>query len=71
MSLITCSECGGSVSDKAYVCPHCGSDVRELQRQGHTCKKCKYYSSALEYRCTYGPDGYPCLMWQKNPDYHL
>ena len=24
MSLITCPECSGIVSDKAYSCPHCG-----------------------------------------------
>ena len=71
MSLITCSECGGSVSDKAYVCPHCGLDVRVLQSQGKTCMKCTNYSSSLANRCTYGPDGYPCLMWKKNPYFHL
>ena len=24
MALITCPECSGKVSDKAYSCPHCG-----------------------------------------------
>lgn len=24
MSLITCPECSGSISDKAIICPHCG-----------------------------------------------
>lgn len=27
MPLTTCSECGGKVSDKAAVCPHCGCPV--------------------------------------------
>lgn len=26
MALIKCSHCGGTVSDKAAVCPHCGND---------------------------------------------
>lgn len=24
MALTTCPECGGTISDKAYICPHCG-----------------------------------------------
>lgn len=28
MALIICDECGGSVSDKASVCPHCGFPMR-------------------------------------------
>ena len=24
MSLTTCPECSGTVSDRAYSCPHCG-----------------------------------------------
>lgn len=27
MSLITCNECGGKVSDKAKACPHCGAPI--------------------------------------------
>ena len=27
MALIKCSECGGTVSDKAEKCPHCGCPV--------------------------------------------
>lgn len=26
MALIKCNNCGGMVSDKATVCPHCGND---------------------------------------------
>lgn len=25
MAMTTCSECGGSISDRATVCPHCGA----------------------------------------------
>lgn len=27
MSIITCDECGGRVSDKAASCPHCGGPI--------------------------------------------
>ncbi len=27
MALISCTECGGTVSDKAQACPHCGAPV--------------------------------------------
>ena len=27
MALITCSECKGSISESAQVCPHCGQRV--------------------------------------------
>ena len=27
--LITCTECGGTVSDKAYACPHCGFPMKD------------------------------------------
>ena len=29
MALITCPECSGKVSDKAYSCPHCGYPMKE------------------------------------------
>lgn len=29
MALITCPECSGKVSDKAYSCPHCGFPMKE------------------------------------------
>ena len=29
MSLTTCPECSGKVSDKAYSCPHCGFPLRD------------------------------------------
>ena len=28
--LIKCLECGGRVSDKAFVCPHCGAKLTSL-----------------------------------------
>lgn len=32
MALITCSECGKQISDRAGVCPHCGSPVASAQQ---------------------------------------
>lgn len=31
--IISCNECGGKVSDKARVCPHCGAPQRKSARQ--------------------------------------
>lgn len=31
MSLITCPECGQSISDKAAACPHCGYPLSALK----------------------------------------
>jgi hypothetical protein len=28
MALIKCEECGGQLSTRAWVCPHCGARVR-------------------------------------------
>ena len=30
MAIIKCTECGGTVSDKAEICPHCGAPVKEM-----------------------------------------
>ncbi len=30
MALITCPECSGTVSDKAYACPHCGYPIQNI-----------------------------------------
>ena len=30
MALITCPECSGTVSDKAYSCPHCGYPMQSI-----------------------------------------
>ena len=30
MALITCPECSGTVSDKAYSCPHCGYPMQGM-----------------------------------------
>ena len=29
MALITCPECTGTISDKAYFCPHCGYPLQQ------------------------------------------
>lgn len=29
MTIVTCSECGQSVSENAYICPNCGAPVNE------------------------------------------
>ena len=31
MAMIECPECGKEVSDKAYVCPHCGYDPSRVK----------------------------------------
>lgn len=35
MALISCVECGGQVSDKATVCPHCGAPVAVNEIASH------------------------------------
>lgn len=30
MALLTCTECGGTVSDKAECCPHCGCPISAI-----------------------------------------
>lgn len=38
--LITCSECGGTLSDKAFTCPHCGYPFKvETKHQFKTSKR--------------------------------
>ena len=32
MALIKCSECQGDVSEKAYLCPHCGHTLKSMFR---------------------------------------
>lgn len=38
MALIQCKECGGTVSDKAAACPHCGAPV--ISPKAITCPEC-------------------------------
>lgn len=33
MALIKCNECGKEISDKAKVCPHCGYEIKEENKQ--------------------------------------
>lgn len=33
MTLIKCKECGGDVSDKAEICPHCGFNAASFIRK--------------------------------------
>ena len=65
MAMINCGECGREVSDKAFVCPHCGRDVRALKASGARCRTCSnYWGCDFEY----GPDGYVCLKWSYDDD---
>ena len=46
MAMISCSECGNNVSDKAASCPHCGVPIAEAPQQsskasGTYCKSCR------------------------------
>ncbi|WP_127159238.1 zinc-ribbon domain-containing protein [Xanthomonas arboricola] len=36
MALVTCEECGRSISDRATACPGCGAPARGVQPIGHT-----------------------------------
>ena len=40
MALFDCPECGGKVSDKASLCPHCGCPVEQPQNKSKTCPEC-------------------------------
>lgn len=33
MAMITCSECGLPVSDKAAACPHCGNPINPVDHE--------------------------------------
>ena len=35
MALITCPECGNTISDKAPLCPHCGILKEDIQAMLH------------------------------------
>lgn len=43
MSLITCSECGKEISDKASVCIHCGCPIEKIEKLNT--------SKTFEYMC--------------------
>ena len=53
----------------AYVCPHCGLDVRALKASGNSCSNCGNWYIDDGEQCNYGPSGYPCLMWTED-DYY-
>ena len=40
MALFECPECGGKVSDKATLCPHCGCPIEQPQSHGKVCPEC-------------------------------
>lgn len=63
MAMISCSQCGKMVSDKAFVCPNCGFDVRALKEAGCDCGNCEFYNEGDGDYCEYGLPGYPCLHW--------
>ena len=69
MPIIKCGSCGGKVSDMAFVCPHCGLDVRALKASGNSCSNCGNWYIDDGEQCNYGPSGYPCLMWTED-DYY-
>lgn len=41
MALITCPECNGSISDKAFICPHCGYPVQNTTMQPKAPRKAR------------------------------
>ena len=50
MALIKCKECGGSVSDKAKTCPHCGCPV-ELLPPPILCPECGHEVTPKDIKC--------------------
>lgn len=56
MSLKQCPECGGTISDKATICPHCGAPLKTQnvtdpkdENQSDKCSETKYNQDALQY----------------------
>ena len=39
MALTTCPECSGTISDKAYICPHCGYPLQQAATPAKTPRK--------------------------------
>lgn len=52
MALITCTECGKEVSDKATACPACGAPI--AQQQNNT-KFCKHCGETIDKECVICP----------------
>lgn len=51
MALITCSECGKEVSDKATACPNCGAPLNN----SHEKKFCKHCGEEIDKDCVVCP----------------
>lgn len=43
MTLISCNDCGGKISDRARYCPHCGAPVTYIneRRLVEVCRDCE------------------------------
>ncbi len=75
MALITCSECGKQVSDKAATCPHCGNPIASLyEKPKEEVKENDYekylYLARRAKEENNGPNAikYYDLALQENPD---
>ena len=60
MALIKCKECGQTISDKAFACPHCGSPVSQVIK----CVECgeplpEYATECPICGCPTGASSYP------------
>ena len=51
MALIKCLDCGGKVSDRATLCPHCGCPVKDSLPQTKTCPECGQEVDVSERKC--------------------
>ena len=51
MALIECPKCGGKVSDKATLCPHCGCPIEQVKRQSKICPECGQEVDVSERKC--------------------
>ena len=63
MAIISCPNCGKSISDKAFTCPHCGCSLTPVKTQ--TCPEC---GSALPSDVTSCPNcGFPIGGSEEQP----
>lgn len=53
MALITCSECGKEISDKANVCVHCGCPIKSIDRDISNQYVCEIAGEKFDLQSSY------------------